>query len=71
MSKGRASAIFQALFFGVSSIGIIILTWTRPMPGAERALSTLIGGIGAFIALLKARRFLAARALAQVAVKDK
>jgi len=71
MKEGRGAILFQVIFFGLSAIGILILTWSKPMPGSERVLSTLIGAAGVFIALLKARRLWTARALAQAAVKGK
>ena len=72
MSEGRASAIFQVLIFGLSSIGILILTWTRPMPGMERVLSTLIGATGILVSAIKVRHFrMAKESLVKVEAKDK
>ena len=72
MSEGRASAIFQVLIFGLSSIGILILTWTRPMAGTERVLSTLIGATGILVSAIKVRHFrMAKESLVKVEAKDK
>jgi hypothetical protein len=72
MSEERASAIFQVLIFGLSSIGILILTWTRPMPGMERVLSTLIGATGILVSAIKVRHFrMAKESLVEVEAKDK
>jgi hypothetical protein len=72
MSEGRASAIFQALIFGLSSIGILILTWTRPMPGMERVLSTFIGATGILVSAIKVCHFrMAKESLVEVEAKDK
>jgi hypothetical protein len=72
MSEGRASAIFQVLIFGLSSIGILILTWTRPMPGMERVLSTFIGATGILVSAIKVRHFrMAKESLVEVEAKDK
>ena len=72
MSEGRASAIFQVLIFGLSSIGILILTWTRPMPGMERVLSMLIGATGILVSAIKVRHFrMTKESPVEVEAKDK
>lgn len=42
----RSLQKFLITLFGVGGIVILLVSWLRPMPGLERIISTLIGGMG-------------------------
>ena len=51
MKGDRSLSLLLMVLYGVSGIIILVFTWLQPMPGMERALSTVIGAIGLGVAL--------------------
>ena len=74
--RDKSLDIFLMVLFGISGAAILMLAWLRPMPGADRILSTFIGSVGLFVAftralLLKSSRTETERVLVKAEVEDK
>ena len=74
--RDKSLDIFLMVLFGISGAAILMLAWLRPMPGAERILSTFIGSVGLLVAfsralLLKSARTGAGQVLVEAEVEDK
>ena len=74
--RDKSLDIFLMVLFGISGAAILMLAWLRPMPGADRILSTFIGSVGLLVAftramLLKPARTETGQVLVKAEVEDK
>ncbi len=51
--KDNSTEMLLMVLFGILGLAVICLAWLRPMPEAERALTTLVGVAGLLPALGK------------------
>ena len=52
--RDKPLGIFLMVLFGISGIAILMLAWLQPMLASERILTTFVGSIGLFVALVRA-----------------
>ena len=62
MARDKSLSIFLVVLFAISGVAILVLTWLQPMPGTERALSTLIGSTGLLVAMGRGKLLRSAKA---------
>ena len=55
MMGDKSLSMLLAVLFGISGVTILVLAWVQPMPASERILTTIIGSVGLFVALVRAR----------------
>ena len=60
--RDKSLDIFLMMLFGIGGITILILAWARPMPLPERILTTSVGSIGLFGALIRVLLMMSVRA---------
>ncbi len=51
--KDKSLDILLVVFFGLSGMTVLILSWVQPMVISERILTAIIGSIGLIVALTK------------------
>ncbi len=52
--RDKSLSIFLIALFGISGLAIMALAWMRPMPVADRILSTFIGSSGLLVVFSQA-----------------
>jgi len=55
MMGDKSLSMLLAVLFGISGVTILVLAWVQPMPASERILTIIIGSVGLFVALVRAR----------------
>lgn len=52
--KDKSLNVLLLVIFGITGAVILMLAWLEPMSVSERALTTIIGSVGIFMALTRA-----------------